>query len=123
MAYNTSYTINWPGDEPSQQELQEFLAGLPYFDNFMPVVEDVMGGAETTWYEWQGDMKKVADHWPETTFTVHGNGDDSDDIWVAFFRRKRFYRTYMEAPKADEEYLAGRTQAPNGSSPNRVEFE
>ena len=37
------------------------------------------------WYNCLKDMKKISEKFPHILFTLHGNGEKSDDIWTAYF--------------------------------------
>ena len=37
------------------------------------------------WYEWEADMREVSSAFPNVLFTLSGAGDDSGDLWKAYF--------------------------------------
>lgn len=37
------------------------------------------------WYDSDEDMKKVSRQFPGMTFMLHGDGEDSGDLWEAYF--------------------------------------
>lgn len=44
------------------------------------------GYANAKWYDWEEDMRILSSRFPEVTFTLHGSGEDSNDIWTCYFR-------------------------------------
>lgn len=43
-------------------------------------------GGYTKWYDWEEDMFLLSSKFPEVLFTIYGDGEVSDDKWVAYFR-------------------------------------
>lgn len=39
----------------------------------------------TTWYDWEEDMVLLSRRFPDVLFRLHGDGDDSEDLWDAYF--------------------------------------
>lgn len=37
------------------------------------------------WYDWEEDMLLLSTRFPEMLFTMHGDGEESDDLWYAYF--------------------------------------
>lgn len=37
------------------------------------------------WYNWKDDMKAFSKKYPTVLFTLKGEGEESGDIWVAYF--------------------------------------
>jgi len=37
------------------------------------------------WYDWKVDMIAYSKKFPEFIFTLHGEGEESGDIWTAYF--------------------------------------
>jgi hypothetical protein len=38
------------------------------------------------WYGHEEEMKEFSKKFPKALFALHGNGDDSDDFWIKYFR-------------------------------------
>lgn len=43
------------------------------------------GGEEWKWYDHEVDMRALSLAWPAITFTMRGNGEDNDDMWVEYY--------------------------------------
>lgn len=41
--------------------------------------------ANAKWYDWEEDMCILSKRFPEILFCLHGNGENNDDLWVAYF--------------------------------------
>ena len=41
---------------------------------------------ECKWYEHETDMKALSLRFPEVLFTLHGEGEESGDVWNKYFR-------------------------------------
>lgn len=37
------------------------------------------------WYDYEDDMIEMSKCFPDILFTLHGVGDDSEDLWFAYF--------------------------------------
>lgn len=44
------------------------------------------------WYEWKEDMKQLSSEWPNVLFILEGDGEESGDMWKAWFRNGRSYK-------------------------------
>ena len=41
---------------------------------------------EAKWYTSDADMKQLSSEYPDILFTVYGDGEDSGDLWVAYYK-------------------------------------
>lgn len=57
------------------KELTEYI----YFDT------DGQPGDSYKWYEWESDMIQISEKFPWLLLTLWGDGEESDDKWVAYF--------------------------------------
>lgn len=87
MGYNTRYKLNWSGSGPSYDRFVSDGAKEPfgdyeltpddlYYDNY----------DEMKWYNYDTDMKALSKSWPTVLFELSGEGEESGDIWTAFYR-------------------------------------
>ena len=93
MGYHTNYnlSISQMANKPfSEEELKYLGAQLQrmnvfeygrYDDPFLSSFE----AYDTKWYECEEDMKLLSLRFPTLLFTLIGHGEDSEDIWVAYF--------------------------------------
>lgn len=44
------------------------------------------------WYEYERDMLKLSSQHPGVLFTLHGDGEESGDLWIHYFLDGRGYR-------------------------------
>ena len=103
MSYQTFYNLEWKDDPPDIDQVATFLALTnPALSDHRTVAlftqpeerqnetrfwKDVLQGAEeTTWYTHQADMALVSRTWPHVTFTLHINGEDSNDFQIEYHR-------------------------------------
>lgn len=56
------------------------------------------------WYDYESDMKKFSLQFPDATFEVRGEGEENDDLWVAWFKNGKGYTQHAEIvwPEFDE---------------------
>lgn len=45
------------------------------------------------WYDCEKDMKKFSKKYPNTTFLVDGEGEENGDIWKAYFKNGKMFKT------------------------------
>lgn len=56
--------------------LADPIDSFPYFMDLFNEEE-----LKLKWYEFEKDMKKLSEAYPEIKFTLHGEGEDNDDLW------------------------------------------
>lgn len=44
------------------------------------------GVSNTTWYDHEEQMKFFSLKYPDILFTLHGEGEDSGDVWMKYFK-------------------------------------
>ena len=42
------------------------------------------GDPETKWYERTETMTQISQMWPDTLFTLEGEGDEQGDVWIEY---------------------------------------
>lgn len=47
-------------------------------------ITDTEWDGMATWYDHENDLAEISKDYPDWLFTIHGNGEDSDDIWVTY---------------------------------------
>lgn len=72
----------------------------------MNIFEDHFAKSEWSgyakWYDWEDDMLLLSSKFPEVLFTLNGEGDGSEDLWIAYFRAG--YEQYCPAQIIYPEY-------------------
>lgn len=55
------------------------------------------------WYDWQKDCEKLSEDYPNLLFTLQGEGEESGDVWKAWFRngKSHIVRPKIAFPKPD----------------------
>lgn len=48
---------------------------------------------EIKWYGCENDMKKYSKKHPELTFLIEGEGEDTGDVWKAYFKNGKMFKT------------------------------
>lgn len=68
---------------------------------------DILGGDSMKWYGYESDMLSLSNKYPALLFSLRGEGEESGDMWKAWFRNGESLRvnavvTYPE-PDLDKE--------------------
>jgi hypothetical protein len=81
MGYNTRYAVKVTPDFEGDQSLDEILrkaSGGYSFD---------CGNTECVkWYDHEDHLRALSKEWPLRLFTVTGEGEESDDLWIKYFK-------------------------------------
>lgn len=103
MGYYTYYTFLWESDSDITKEreiaMNQRFCELFYKESLEEVKKEFYGhtvdepetwinevlSEECKWYDCFDDMKQLSSEFPEIKFTIYGDGEDSDDRWVAYF--------------------------------------
>ena len=94
MSYQTSHYLKISDDGPDIAEvaamLTEIASGKSPEDSGYGMCqhawEFTLEGDPAKWHESTEHMTRVSERWPEVLFNLHGDGEDSEDLWVAYFR-------------------------------------
>lgn len=84
MGYYTSYdlTVYTPEDDG---RLQEYRGD----ENFKSIVASILDFTpfydSCKWYDHENDMKIISKKFPNHVFQLHGEGEESGDIWQKWF--------------------------------------
>lgn len=57
----------------------------PTLEDYDHVIEDILGADSYKWYDYHEDMRILSEEFPTTRFTLWGDGEESDDKWVAYY--------------------------------------
>lgn len=86
MGYYTSYKlrIENPGSHDTYDLidiLRKESEGAKY-----AISEDGSVEESCKWYEAESDLKIFSKKYPEVLFELHGEGEESGDIWIKYFK-------------------------------------
>lgn len=76
MGYYTRYELVQPD---MSDELED---AIHYRDLEYALIDE----NEAKWYDHESDMRELSRRFPNTLFELHGEGEDSGDIWVKYFK-------------------------------------
>lgn len=95
MGYYTTYTVvsdckdNNRNDKFFNRLIQ--LSGYEFDYNYGNKQAEIR---QVKWYTSNADMKELSKEFCDILFTVYGNGEDDDDLWVAYYKNG-FSTEYM----------------------------
>ena len=75
MGYYTSFEIEADKENLLPEDWQEKISDYKGFEF----------GERVKWYDWQENMKAFSKVYPTVLFTLKGEGEESGDIWIAYF--------------------------------------
>lgn len=64
--------------------LEDEIEKMNVFDNGNSIEHGYYAYAKK-WYDWKEDMSLLSKRFPEILFYLHGEGENSDDLWDAYF--------------------------------------
>ena len=83
MGYYTYFSLSYFGSPEDEQALQNFEPNQEDFtyppDFIKGIIES--GYEEAKWYDWEKDMQKLTKIFPNITFVLTGDGEESGDVW------------------------------------------
>lgn len=95
MGYNTNFTIITPKEAKITEEILQEACSDYYFEE---VLEGVRFVSEDSfkWYDYNDDMKKLSKKkkYKDMLFSVEGEGEDSGDIWKAYYKNGKSCHTH-----------------------------
>lgn len=68
------------------------------FEDIAPGTWELETHGEMKWYDWEEDMSQLANEFPDVEFYLEGNGENSDDWWIALFKGERKQIKYCTPP-------------------------
>lgn len=87
MGYQTWYDLNI---EPRNQEILDYIEQN----------EDLYAIQENhdtcKWYDHEKDMKKLSKLFPDTVFSLKGEGEEAEDIWFKHFKNGKMQECYAK---------------------------
>jgi len=80
MGYYTTYTLSTTQGYDNQEEIEEKLQEISGYSI------EFGWNDSCKWYTHEQDMKELSKSYPETTFLLEGEGEESGDIWQKYFK-------------------------------------
>ena len=114
MGYDIHLSIAWTDIQDSDttfdvEEAAHWLAGNSAYFRGVPedkIAEFLEGGQDSCrWYAWQADLSALSENWAGILFSVRWQGEDSDDLGVAYFLDGRYYTEALVEPPFDPQKL------------------
>lgn len=124
MGYYTTYTLNADatGRDPSTGVLQ-IMSGVEMIPGLLEKLDDAFNeldiygidgtfrygiGGYSKWYDHDDDMLELSRQFPTVLFTLYGEGESSDDIWVSYYYngRSQYSKARIEYDDFSEDKLS-----------------
>lgn len=106
MGYDTQYflSVMTESEEHYKSIKTEVDAAVLAIDDGL--FEDGTGGEwfayDAKWYTQEEDMYRLSVQFPKILWCLHGDGDDSDDLWDEYWQDGRMQHCHMEIPPLDK---------------------
>lgn len=84
MGYSTKYNLEIINDNDDCDVFWEDIEN--HDDLYYAVGSDGKSGNDCKWYDHEKDMVEISKSYPLLTFKLNGEGEESGDIWVKYFR-------------------------------------
>lgn len=113
MGYHTDYNLSAVNEDIKKilSDLREkYDSDSLEFDTEIFYVLDVDGTKwdEAKWYEHEDEMRAISKLYPEVVFKLKGEDEDSEDIWIKYFKNGKCQECHAEIvfEEYNEEKLA-----------------
>lgn len=94
MGYCTNFSLGVHKGDTSIEEVMlqsEDFEGLNYaVDNYGDPCDPVK------WYSHEKDMKELSTRFPNEVFVLHGEGEESGDVWYKYFKNGKMQECYAK---------------------------
>lgn len=81
MGYYTNFQLDF---NPNVHDEDQFLGDLKEFTGYSWSNDYEL--YDVKWYNWMNDMTELSKKYPNHLFQLDGQGEESGDIWRAFFK-------------------------------------
>ena len=106
MGYYTVYTLEW---EPPNLDVEDFIREKQEgSDSFSyGIAPDGSMADSVKWYDHEADIKLLSKNFPDTLFTLSGEGEEAGDIWKKYFKngKVQIAKAEITIPKFDAKQL------------------
>lgn len=96
MGYYTDFTLK---TKENSEDLKKVLRELDDISDYCFEIEEIHGGVfekNAKWYDFEEELKEVSKKLPDITIQVHGNGEESGDIWWKYFKNGKVASKFIE---------------------------
>lgn len=102
MGYYTSYSLEIKGVESDIERhavITSLRASCEDAQYALDERGDVMESCK--WYSWEKDMRDFSKRYPHLLFRLHGDGEETGDIWDAYFKAGKCQKAKAEIKIAE----------------------
>ena len=107
MGYYTDYSLSMVGSQHgdaqkiydfSQEKDMGIIYGFTVWGDYLETSDSMK------WYKHEDEMRIISKEFPHILFELHGNGEDTEDIWDEYYRDGKMQRCKAEIviPPFDE---------------------
>jgi|14_taG_2_1085336.scaffolds.fasta_scaffold63781_1 hypothetical protein len=93
MGYYTKFTLEILDGKDSSVDYESEISEFSGYDWCFE--------GEIKWYGWDDDMKGYSKKHPNVTFSILGEGEESGDLWVAYFKNGKMHFAAAEITYED----------------------
>lgn len=100
MGYYTTYTVEQIRTSVPDKDLKEYLTNSKL--DYLTELFNSDYGTNGKWYDHDDDMVTLSANFPETIFKLHGEGEETGDIWDKYYTQGQL-KCYVKAKIVLEE--------------------
>lgn len=110
MGYYTTYSLNMENSQSEDaQRIYDFAKekDMDFIWGFTVDGETIETSDPMKWYEHEEEMREISRAFPHILFKLHGEGEETGDIWNEYYRDGKMQRCNAEIiiPPFDENKL------------------
>lgn len=98
MGYYTYFTIEEISGENEKKLLEDFDLLQTEYGPLNEMFDEIPGYAHDAmkWYACHDDMKRISKEYPNTLIIMRGNGEETEDVWQAYYRNGQHEISYVK---------------------------
>jgi hypothetical protein len=91
MGYYTRFNLTVHTDRFDEQEIiKDFRENSDYAEHCL--TETGGTNEEGKWYDHEEDLRKLSKKYPNVLFEMHGEGEESGDLWVLYAKNQKLQK-------------------------------